>query len=778
VSARDDVVFGTLLFGRMQGGEGASRVLGLFINTLPVRIRVGDASVQDAVRETHALLARLMRHEHAPLALAQRCSAVAAPAPLFSALLNYRHTAIADVTTTEDSEAWSGIEVLGGEERTNYPLVLNVDDLGVGFALTAQVQASVDPERICAFMYSALEQLVQALETAPHTPVRCLDVLPHAEREQLLVGWNTTDVPSSSELAIHEVIQSRAEQNPLAIAVIKGQQRISYGELNAQANRLARYLRDLGIGPDARVVLCMERSADLIVGLLAILKSGAGYVPVDPNYPSERLAHMLADSAPLAVLTHAQVPAAVQAQIAIAVARGAELVPVLDLQADALRWQHKTSSDLGEVGLTPDHLAYVIYTSGSTGRPKAAQVLQRGWRNLMDWYLGELGFSSDDNVLLLTSHSFDLTQKNIVGPLMAGASLHLGDEPFEPRALLDQVQREDIRFLNLAPSAFHALIDVNDADQLRSVRSVMLGGEPIQVAKLLQLSQPRPQIINNYGPTECADVVTWHRLGPLDQLDPHSPVPLGRPIRNTRLYILDAHQRPCPIGVAGELCVAGAGVGRGYLNRAELTAERFVDDPFHGGRMYKTGDLAKYRADGNIEFLGRNDFQVKIRGFRIELGEIEAKLAEHPGIKEAVVLAREDSPGDKRLVAYYTQTDSEVSTETLRAHLAISLPEYMVPVAYVLLAQLPLNPNGKLDRRAFPAPDGHAYASRGYEAPQGEVETRLAQIWAELLAVERVGRHDNFFELGGHSLLAVSLIERMRQADMSADVRTLFATPT
>ncbi|HEY0857581.1 MAG TPA: amino acid adenylation domain-containing protein, partial [Albitalea sp.] len=771
VSGRDDVVFGTLMFGRMQGGDGADQVMGLFINTLPVRIRIDETSALDGARQANALLVDLLRHEHAPLALAQRCSGVAAPAPLFTALLNYRHSGATHAPAEAMDVAFEGITSMASAERTDYPLVLNVDDVGDRFCLTLQVQSPIDPQQVCAQMHTALQRLVDALSAAPATPLCRLDVLPEAQR-RLLLAQDCEAAGTSADMPfVHQRIEAQAARTPHAMAVVQHDgNALSYAALNERANRLARHLRGLGVRADARVAICMERSADLVVAMLAVLKAGGGYVPLDPGYPPQRLAFMVEDCAPAAVLTDGRLGA-------LPARTDGPPIDVLDVRADAPHWADESGADLEarEIGLEPDHLAYVIYTSGSTGRPKAAQVLQRGLSNLMHWYVHDLGLGADDAVLVTSSHSFDLTQKNYFGPLMVGGTLHLAGEPFEPRAILQQVKARGITQLNMAPSAFHALADADDAQQLAGVRRVVLGGEPIQTAKLRQLPEPRPEFVNSYGPTECSDVVAFHRLDPALSGD---TVPLGQPVRNVRLLVLDARGRPAPFGVAGEIHVGGIAVGRGYLHRPELTAERFVDDPFHGGRMYKTGDLGRWMPDGRLEFLGRNDFQVKIRGLRVELGEIEARLLQHPGIAETVVIARDDGSGDKRLVAYCVPAGEPVEAQALRAHLEAALPQHMVPAAWVMLAQLPLNPNGKIDRKALPAPEAGAYVARGYEPPQGEVECELARIWAQLLKIDRVGRNDHFFELGGHSLLAVSVIERMRRAGLHADVRTLFATPT
>ncbi|MEQ4341680.1 amino acid adenylation domain-containing protein, partial [Pseudomonas syringae] len=768
-SGQEDVVFGTVLLGRMQGGDGADCSLGMFINTLPLCLNVGEQGVREGVKATHARLTALLGHEHASLALAQRCSAIAPPLPLFSALLNYRHSAEPQVSDQGD-RAWGGIEVLGWNERTNYPLTLAVDDLGEGFALTVQATAGIDPQRVCAYMETALESLVDALEHSPESLLRSLEMLPRSER-QLLQEWNATAVDYPQGTCVHQLFEAQVEKTPEAIALVFEARTFTYAQLNARANQLAHHLIGLGIGPDDRVAICVERSPEMVVGLLGILKAGAAYVPLDPAYPEQRLRYMLEDSAPAAVLV----------QSATRALPGELAVPLLDLEGGC--WEAEADHDPVARAVKPDHLAYVIYTSGSSGQPKGVLIEQRGFLNLMHWYLAELKLASDDAVLLVSSYSFDLTQKNILGPLLVGGTLHLAREAFIPEVLLEQIQRERITHINLSPSAFNTLIDANDSRQLDSIRRVVLGGEPIQVARLEMLPEPRPEFINSYGPTECSDVVAWHRL--VDDIDCYrsSVFPIGRPIANTRIYLLDTHGQPVPIGVSGEIHIGGAGVARGYLNLPELTAERFLDDPFSAepaARMYKSGDLGRWLADGNIEYLGRNDDQVKLRGFRIELGEVESRLSECPGVWEAVVLVREHRPGDKRLVAYLTAQEGAVlSAAQLREQLSQGLAEYMIPSAFVTLARFPLTPNGKLDRRALPAPEDDAYASRDYEAPAGDVEHALAEIWQVLLGLERVGRHDHFFELGGHSLLAVQLVSRLRQRfEVEVALRDVFAEPT
>ncbi|WP_305729727.1 amino acid adenylation domain-containing protein, partial [Pseudomonas gingeri] len=761
VSGKQDVVFGTVLMGRMQGGEGADRALGMFINTLPLRVAVGGQGVRAGVKATHARLTALLGHEHASLALAQRCSGVAAPTPLFSALLNYRHSAVASISE-ETTQAWQGIETLGGEERTNYPLTLNVDDLGEGFSLNVQVNAEVGAMRVCAYMEAALEHLLQALEQNPEAPLSSLSILPADELEQLLVTFNDTLLDYPQAQTVHGLFEAQVQRTPDALAVVHGGRRLTYRELNEQANRLAHTLRKQGVQPDSRVGICVDRGAEMVVGLLAILKAGGGYVPLDPAYPAERIAYMLQDSAPAAVL----------AQAATRDLLAGISVPVINL--DQGTWQDESVQNPEVPGLTSAHLAYLIYTSGSTGLPKGVMIEHRNTVNFLTWAHAAFGGPALEKTLFSTSLNFDLAVYECFAPLTSGGSIEVVKNVLEL-----QQGEHDIGLINTVPSALKALLEVDGLPE--SVHTVNVAGEALKRSLVESLFEKTgvQRLCNLYGPSETTTYSSWVSMDREDGFAPH----IGKPVGNTQFYLLDEQQQPVPLGVPGEIYIGGAGVARGYLNREDLTAERFLNDPFSreaSARMYRTGDLGRYLPDGNIEYLGRNDDQVKIRGFRIELGEIDARLAKHPTVHEAVVTAREDIPGDKRLVAYYTLAAGQISVdiEALRSHLQEQLPEYMVPAIYVLLEAMPLTPNGKLDRKALPTPDGDALIRRGYEAPQGETETTLARIWMQLLNVEQVGRHDHFFDLGGHSLLAVSLIERMRQAGLSADVRVLFSQPT
>ncbi|HEV3050026.1 MAG TPA: amino acid adenylation domain-containing protein, partial [Longimicrobium sp.] len=758
ISGRSDVVFGTLLFGRMQGGEGADRVMGPLINTLPVRIGVGDEGVEAAVRRTHTLLADLLRHEHASLSLAQRCSGVAAPAPLFTSLLNYRHGG-GTKHTQQAGQPREGVRGIHAQERTNYPVALAVDDMGEDFSLVAQVAAPADAERVCRMMHTALERLVEALEVAPGRAIGSLDVLSEAERRIVVEEWNRTEAEYPAGACIHELFQVQAERTPGATAVVFGPDALTYAELDHAANRLANHLRRRGVAPETRVGICLERGPELVVALLAVLKAGGAYVPLDPAYPAERLAFMLADSGAPLLLTRLPLPEGLAPH-------GAEVV-CLDAERERIEAE---SAQAPAVDVSPDNAAYVIYTSGSTGTPKGVMVPHRGVPNLAYAQARRFGIDGTSRVLQFASFSFDAAVAEVFDALVAGATLVMASrEELLPGAeLLETLRRGRVTVATLPPSVLAML----SPDDLPELRTVVSAGEAVDAATVERWGVGRA-FVNAYGPTETTVCATSARC----EADGRAPA-IGGALENVRVYVLDAVGRPAPVGVAGELYVGGVGVARGYLGRPGLTAEKFVPDPFSGesgARLYRTGDRVRWSARGELEFVGRVDAQVKVRGFRIEPGEIEGALRRHAAVRECVVVAREDVPGEKRLVAYVV---GDVEAGVLREHLLRELPEYMVPSAFVLLDALPLTPNGKLDRKALPAPD-FAPAEDRYVAPRTPVEEALAEIWAEVLRLDRVGVKESFFELGGHSLLATRVVSRVRAVfDIDLPLRALFEGPT
>ncbi|TRL35819.1 amino acid adenylation domain-containing protein [Methylosinus sporium] len=768
-SGRDDVVFGTVLFGRMHGGEGAERALGLFINTLPLRVRLGAESVADGLRRVHGLLTDLLRHEHASLALAQRCSGVEAPAPLFSALLNFRHGAGVSASGGLMSP-WEGVTTLYAEERTNYPLTLSVDEFDEGFRLTAQTQSSLEPERICCFMRVALERLVEALETAPDTAMRSIDVLADAERRRLLVDWNATVAAYPKDRCIHHLFEEQAARTPEAIAVVFESERLTYAELSRRAGRLAHRLCELGVGPETIVGVCMERSMEMVVSLLGILEAGGAYLPLDPDYPGERLAYMVEDARPLLILTQKHLRA-----------RLPDAAPTLSLDSGRASIE-KASGDRLAARAAPRNLAYVIYTSGSTGWPKGVALEHGGVVNRLEWMQARYGLTPADAVLQKTSFGFDVSVWEFFWPLSVGARLVLAGpaDHRDPEALREAIEREGVTTLHFVPSMLQAFLNATDVSAFETVRRVLCSGEALPAGLRDQFHLGwTAELHNLYGPTEASIDVTAYACA---RSDAETRVPIGRPIWNTQIYLLDKELEPAPLGVAGELYIGGVGLARGYLGRADLTAERFVPNPFgkDGERLYRTGDLARYREDGEIEFLGRIDHQVKIRGFRIELGEIEAALTRIPGVRAAVAVAREDVEGDKRLVAYVVgQEGAKPAVADLRAALARALPDYMAPAAFVSLDALPLTSNGKVDRNKLPAPDIEAQAKGRYVAPRTVTEWIVAREFKEVLQIDPIGVDDNFFHLGGNSLSGVKLVERIRRAVCSSlPVMAIFRAPT
>ncbi|MEN0570875.1 amino acid adenylation domain-containing protein [Serratia nevei] len=755
-TGRDEVVFGTVLLGRMQAGDGAERALGLFINTLPLRLDVNEVGAESAVLQAHIRLSGLLAHEHAPLALAQRCSGVAAGTPLFSALLNYRHN------SGEDTALPTGVTLLDSQERTNYPFVLSVEDGGDSLGLTAQVRQPIEAQRVCGYMAQALSALAQALEQAPQTPVCELEVMPDEEYALQLCRWNHTAEAYPADTCVHELFEQQARQTPQAIALIQDAQRLSYAQLNARANRLAHRLIERGVQPGDRVAVRLARSIELVCAQLAVIKAGAAYVPIDPQLPAARQAWIADDSGACLMLTDAV---------------GDEGIPQLTVE------DREAEGHVGNPALrvSSGATAYIMYTSGSTGTPKGVMTPHQGITRLVrnNRYAA---FDADDRIAFAANPAFDASTMEVWAALLNGGALVViaPEVMMEAERLAAELQRHRITTLFLTTALFNQYVH-SISGALAQLKYLISGGEkedPGAYARLLQERGP-VHLIHAYGPTETTTFATTARI---ERAEGEARLPIGKPIGNTRAYLLDARGRPVPMGAVGELHIGGVGVALGYLNRPELTAQRFLSDPFNpvgGGRMYRTGDLARYLPDGSLEYQGRCDQQIKLRGFRIEPGEIEVQLAASPWVREAVVqvCSTEHHP---RLVAWIVPTadvDRSALQGQLRAYLSERLPEYMVPSAYVWLDALPLTANGKLDRRALPEPERAAVGTREYAAPQGETETTLARVWCELLEIGQIGRHDNFFELGGHSLLAVRLSSQLRQQGITLPVQAIFNHP-
>ncbi|WP_431041735.1 amino acid adenylation domain-containing protein [Streptomyces sp. P1-3] len=777
VSGRDDVVFGTVLFGRMNAGAGQDRVAGPFINTLPVRARVGELSPRAAVAAMRDQLAALLEHEHASLALAQQASGVAGGTPLFSSLFNYRHNATRSEAARPETSTEGGIKVVYSREADNYPLSVSVDDGGDGLGLAVDAVAPIDAQAVAALLATATESLVVALESDTDQPLSELDVLDQAERQRLLVEWNDT----AAEVApstLTELFEAQTAQTPDAIAVVADGTDVSYAELDGRANQLAHHLIAQGVGPESLVAVVLDRGVELMVALLGILKAGAAYLPVDPAYPAERIAHMLDDSRPVVVLGTTGTVEAVPATAPVTLLDAPETAAAL-AQASTqgvAKWREDAL----------EHPAYVIYTSGSTGRPKGVVVTQRSAANHMLWMRAEFGVGAGDRVLARTSPSFDAAVWELWLPLVSGAAVCVASDEVarDPQRLVAFMRTQAVTVAQFVPTLLAAVLEIPEAGHVTSVRQLFAGGEPLRSSLAASAEKAwgvRP--VNLYGPTETTIQVTFGTGA--DAGTAEGTVPIGRPVWNTHLYVLDAHLHPVPQGVAGELYVSGDALARGYLGRPGLTAERFVACPFAaaGARMYRTGDLARWSAEGQLVFAGRADDQVKVRGFRIEPGEVQSALAAHPSVAQAAVVAREDNPGDTRLVAYVVTADAEHPVDqelsgTLQKFVAQRLPAHMVPSAVVPLERLPLTPNGKLDRKALPAPEyaGTAGTRREPSTPQ---ERALCEAFAQVLGVDSVGADDDFFALGGHSLLAVRLVSVVR-ARLSVEVplRVLLDNPT
>lgn len=650
-SCRDDVVFGSVLLGRLQGSAGAQRIVGMFVNTLPLRIRLGNVTALELVRQTRLELAELLSHEDASLVMAKRCSGIEGAAPLFSAVLNYRHS-IADPESEWASAR--GIQVCAFQYRTNYPISLSVDDLGDGFGLVAQTDRRVEARRLIGYMRSAMQSLVDALERAPHTPALALSILPESERELVTKGFNRTDAPYPDVKAIHELFEEQVERTSETIALVYQDRSLTYADLNGRANQLARYLIEHGVEPDQLVGICVERSLEMVIGILGILKAGGAYLPLDPDYPAERLAAIVADAEPRLLLT--------QSHLRERLPETSAYVIALDDEWREATKRSACNLDRGAASVLSRHLAYVIYTSGSTGRPKGVMIEHKSvaslWQGLEQIYRRVDGCQ---RVAVNASFNFDASVKQFV-QLISGRTVVLVPQEvrWDAALLFDYIDQQHIEAIDCTPSQLKTWVSAGLLQgNRRPLRLVLVGGEAIDADLWNELAQSASiEFCNVYGPTESTVDTTFSFLRG-DRSAPH----IGRVMENRRVYILDSIGRPLPIGVAGEICIGGAGVARGYLNRPELTAGRFIADSFNGdsrSRVYRTGDLGRWRADGTIEYVGRNDQQVKIRGFRIELGEIEAQLIQHPDVESAVVLARSDDGAEKRLVAYVVAEASKI----------------------------------------------------------------------------------------------------------------------
>jgi len=821
-SGEDDVVFGATVSGRPADLQGVETMVGVFINTLPARVQVpSDGTVVDWLKTLQARWVEMRQYEYSPLLQIQDWSGVPRGMPLFESILvfeNYPVDAalqwggegIQGGGNGDCADAGSGwqhgslkIEDVRSIEQTNYPLNV-ISGPGERLPLKISYNCRHFDAGTIRRMLGHLVMLLEGIAADPEGPITALPLLKETERQQLLGTWNGPEVKYPADRCAHELFEAQVAQHPQAVALLFEGERLTYEELNRRANQLAHHLQSRGVGPDRLVGIFAERSIEMVVGLLGVLKAGAAYLPLDPNYPRERLALMLQDAQISVLLTQQHLTGHLPSSMPHSP------LSVLRLDAD---WptiaQEADHNPISEA--RPDNLVYVIYTSGSTGKPKGVMVPHRALVNHALAMIDVFGLGSGDRLLQFLSVSFDASAEEFFPTLLSGATLVLPrpDIPPSGAALLEFCERQRVNILHLPASFWHQCVDELAAREMAvraPLKILLVGGERPAIDRLRAWSRlvPRPiRFLNAYGPTETTITATFFETT-CDQeaVSGLSQVPIGRPIPNVRVYVIDRQQRPVPVGVPGELCISGAGVARGYLDRPDLTAERFVPCPFSsedepGARMYRTGDLVRRLPDGNIEFLGRTDHQVKVRGFRVELEEIELALDGHPQVQQAVALAREDGgPGARRLVAYVVLGEDAGGKDTrdqeagsggtgptvseLRGFLGERLPEYMVPSTYVVLESLPLLPNGKVNRRALPAPDWERpELESAYVAPRTPVEEVLVELWARVLGVERVGVHDDFFDLGGHSLLATRLISRAQEAfQAELPLRDLFDAPT
>ncbi|MGF2038868.1 MAG: non-ribosomal peptide synthetase [Nostoc sp. CmiVER01] len=793
-TGQEDILVGAPTSGRTQP-EFVS-LIGYFVDPVVMRANLsGNPSFQEFLTQVCQTVSEALAHQDFPFALlVERLQPQRDPSrsPIFGAVFNFLFQNLGQFEHTQ--QLWLGGEVdKEGIKLKPFemPQMEGQFDLNLTIAEASSSLSGIFKYNTDLFDVSTIERmlghfvtLLEAIVANPQQKSSQLPMLTEVEQHQLLFEWNNTQVEYRQDKCIHQLFEEQVERTPDAVAVVFENQQLTYHQLNCRANQLAHYLQSLDVGADVLVGLCVERSSETlpeasletIVGILGILKAGGAYVPLDPEYPTERLRFMLEDAQVRVLLTQQQLVESIPQHQA----------RVICLDSDWEKISQECESNPSYTA-TPDNLAYVIYTSGSTGKPKGVLVnhsnVVRLFAATNSWY----NFNSQDVWTLFHSYAFDFSVWEIWGALLYGGRLVV--VPYmvtrSPESFFELLTQEKVTILNQTPSAFRQLIKAEQSTATTgnlNLRLVIFGGEALELKSLQPWFERHgdqlPQLVNMYGITETTVHVTYRPLSKTDLNGTASVI--GRPIPDLQVYVLDEYKQPVPIGVPGEMYVGGAGVARGYLNRPELTAQRFISSPFDNSKLYKTGDLARYLPNGELEYLGRIDQQVKIRGFRIELGEIEALLAQHPAVWESVVVIREDELDDKRLIAYVVPKVKQSSTVAeLRQFLANQLPSYMVPNTFVMLESLPLTPNGKIDRRALPKPELDSTLLEKFVAPRTPIEEMLAQIWAQVLRVEQVSIYDNFFELGGHSLLATQLLSRIRNIfKVELPLRSLFAAAT
>ncbi|HEU5383401.1 MAG TPA: amino acid adenylation domain-containing protein [Ktedonobacteraceae bacterium] len=763
-AGNSDIVVGSPIVNRNR--VEVEEVIGFFVNMLALRSDlVGNPTFREMLGRVRKVVIDAYAHVDLPfdkLVDALQTRRDPSYAPLFQVMFALQNVSSVNLKL-------SGLNVIPinkTSKTAKYDLSLI---MSAGKELTGVIEYSTDlfEEETIIRLVAHFQTLLEGIVASPNLPLSDLPLITPEERQQSLVEWNATAADYPHDTCLAQLFEEQVEQSAQALAVTFGQQKLTYRELNERANQLAHYLRHLGVGPEVMVGICVERSLEMVIGLLGILKAGGTYVPLDPAYPKDRLAFILADIQAPVLLTQQQLMQ--------------ELPPhqarVICLDTD---WETIARESVTNPGRSaaPQNSAYVIYTSGSTGKPKGVTIPQQALVNFL-WCMREhLALTQQDILLATTSLSFDIAGLELYLPLLVGARVIVAsrETAVDGQQLAAMVGASGCTILQMTPTAWRMLVETGwQGDQkLR----ILCGGEALSQDLARVLLARGKYLVNLYGPTETTIWSALHEVKHDDDL-----VPLGRPLANTQIYILDTAMQPVAIGVPGELYIGGAGLARGYFNHPELSAEKFVPHPFSeepGARLYRTGDLARYRSHSSIEFLGRIDHQVKVRGFRIEPGEIETTLRQHQTVQDAVVMVREDTPGNKRLVAYLiVDQGQELSVEDLRNYLSSRLPGYMVPSALVFLTAFPLTPNGKVDRKSFPAPTfQEPELKRDYAAPRRPIEQLLASIWAEVLTVEQISIHDNLFDLGGDSLRSVQITARTQQLGLTITPKQLLRHQT
>ncbi|WP_424102173.1 non-ribosomal peptide synthase/polyketide synthase [Moorena producens] len=765
-SGQSDILIGSPIANRNR--REIDPLIGFFVNTLVLRTRFEDnpsfSQLLKQVRET-----TLIAYEHQDVPFEQVVEALQpqrslSHSPLFQVMFVLQNAPMGKL----DLPGLSLSQLNQQSTIAKFDLTLSMMETELGLVGTWEYNTDLFDGSTIARMATHFQNLLSAIVDNPQQVVEQLPLLSAQERHQLLVEWNDTASDYPTDKCIHQLVEEQVEKTPNSVAVVFDQQQLTYQQLNQRANQLAHHLQNLGVGPEVLVGICVERSVQMVVGLLGILKAGGAYVPLDPNYPHQRLSYMLADSGVEVLLTQ-------QSLVESKPSHNTQMV-YLDSEWGAIE---EYSQDNLEVGVDSDNLAYVIYTSGSTGKPKGVQIHHKALVNFIESMQQKPGLESTDIFLSVTTLSFDIAGLELYLPLITGARLVIISREIATDGMLlaQSLDNYQVTTMQATPATWRLLLTAGWKGN--KPLKILCGGEALDLTVAKELLKTSKQVWNLYGPTEAT---IWSAVAQVDHKLSGSFVPIGFAINNTQIYILDGHLQPVPIGVPGELYIGGDGLARGYLNRPELTKQKFITNPFcssNSQRLYKTSDLARYLPDGNIEFIGRIDNQVKIRGFRIELGEIESVLNTHPQIQQTVVIAQEDIPGNKRLVAYYVSEKESLTTNQVREFLKEKLPDYMVPSAFVTLDTVPLTPNGKVDRKSLPAPEGVFTSVEEYVAPRTPTEEIIANIFANVLGVKDVGIHDNFFELGGHSLLATQLISQLRVTfNREIPLRQVFSSPT